>query len=193
MKKLIYLLIIVFLSSCELNVGIAENKKVYSKFKSSDFDVIPTKYSQIGNNNIYKNSSGERIEIKNDLYEINENVYLNGDYFGTEYYNDKLFIRLNIRGYIDLDFYISKLENDLLFYKIIIGQYFYINYPKDNNLLFEKNINNISYKKVMIFELSNEAVLNINNVKINKIYFDLKSGVIGLEDSLNNNQFWITN
>nr|WP_315200264.1 hypothetical protein [uncultured Flavobacterium sp.] len=193
MKKLIYLLTIVFISSCEANIGIPENKKVYYKLNSIDFDRIPTKYSQLGNINIYKNSIGESIEIKNILYKIDENIFLNGELFGTEYYNDRLFIRLNINGNTDFDFYISKYENDLLSYKIIIGQIFNINLPKDNNLLFEKNINNILYKKVTLFELSKEAILNINNVKINKIYFDLKGGVVGLEDSSNNNQFWITN
>ena len=193
MKKLIYLFTIVFLSSCEPTLGIPENKKVYYKLSSGDFDRIPTKYNQLGNITIYKNASGQSIEIKNIFYRIDENIFLNGELFGTEYYNDRLFIRLNANSYTDFDFYISKFENDLLSYKIIIGQIFYVNLPKDNNLLFEKNINNVLYKKVAIFELSKEAILNINNVKINKIYFDLKGGVIGLEDSSNNNQFWITN
>jgi hypothetical protein len=193
MKKLIYLLTIVFLYSCEPNIGIPKNKKVYYKFSSSDFDRIPTKYNQLGNSNIYKNASGESIEIKNIFYRIDENIFLKGDLFGTDYYYDSLFIRLNINGSTNFDFDIDKFENDLLSYKIIMSQIFYINLPKDNNLLFEKNINTILYKKVAIFELSKEAVLNINNVKINKIYFDLKGGVVGLEDSLNNNQFWITN
>ena len=193
MKKLIYLFTIVFLFSCEPNIGIPENKKVYYKLSSGDFDRIPTKYNQLGNITIYKNAIGQSIEIKNIFYRIDENIFLNGELFGTEYYNDRLFIRLNVNSYTDFDFYISKFENDLLSYKIIIGQIFYINLPKDNNLLFEKNINNVLYKKVAIFELSKDAILNINNVKINKIYFDLKGGVIGLEDSSNNNQFWITN
>ena len=193
MKKLIYLFTIVFLSSCEPNIGIPENKKVYYKLSTGDFDIIPTKYNQLGNITIYKNAIGQSIEIKNIFYRIDENIFLNGELFGTEYYNDRLFIRLNANSYTDFDFYISKFENDLLSYKIIISQIFYINLPKDNNLLFEKNINNVLYKKVAIFELSKEAILNINNVKINKIYFDLKGGVVGLEDSSNNNQFWITN
>ncbi len=206
MKKLIYLFIVVFFYSCTSNIGIPENRKIYYKFTSNDFENVPTKYSQIGNINVYKNSGGESISIKNDLYRITENTYLNGEIFGTEYYYDQLFIRLKFTANStnnNFDIEISKYEANTLNYKITTqnlgqnfstGQSFYISFPQENNLLVEKVINNILFKKVKVIELDQSAFLNINNnVKINKIYFDLNGGIIGLEDSLNNNQFWISN
>ena len=193
MKNLIYLLTFVFFASCA-EKDIFENKKVYYKFNGSDFDNIPTKYSQIGSFTNYKNDNGESIEIKNVSYNLRENIYLTGELFDPVYYHDNLFISLSIKDQLVFDFYIDKFENNLLEYKIGIVQYYYLYYPKENDLLTEKFINNILYKKVRVFELSKDVIINISpTVTIDKIYFDLKAGVIGLEDSANNNQFWISN
>lgn len=206
MKKLIYLSISILICACSPSIGIPPNNKVYYKFTKIDYENIPTKYSQIGIINVYKNSSGESISVKNESYEIIENTYLNGEIFGTEYYYDQLFIRLRFSSFQvnnDFDIKIAKYNTNTLDYKISTqnleqtlggsGRYFFLSLPKEYNLLFEKVINNISFKKVKLLELDGAFLKISNGVNINKIYFDLKGGIIGLEDSSNNNQFWISN
>jgi hypothetical protein len=200
MKKLIYSLNIVLLASCSFDGLIKENEKVHYKFNNSDYEMIPTKYNDLSSSTIYKNVKEESIEIKNSRYNIHENVYSNSQ-TAIDYYHDNLYISLDCpskNGNIIFEFDINKFENELS-YKITFwfsnfGQQFSIKSPSEDNVLIEKTINNITYKKVRIFKLSDNLFLETTNgLKINKFYFDLKSGIIGLENTLNNDQFWIVN
>ncbi|MBP7172722.1 MAG: hypothetical protein KBA33_01465 [Cloacibacterium sp.] len=205
------LLLLLLFISCN-RIGIPENKKVYYKFTAEDYKYIPDKYANMKGSIItYKSSSNEEIQLKVEGYGLSENNYLKGQYFGTDYYNDGIGMTLkflnasNDCAKIIVD--ISKYENNVIGYNFNAsgdnkffsggcgGFIYYLNLPQDLGTLQKMTVNNITYAYVYTInciDISSFGDIYLNpNFQFDKIYFDLKQGVIGVKNANNQETYWI--
>lgn len=208
MRKILPLLLL--LLSCERPQIIPDNEKIYYKFSQGDYENIPDRYRNTSIIYNFKSETGDTVELKSKFYNLDENRYSHGEYFGKEYYYDFISIRLQFSNSSTdcphMDIGISKSEEGK------VGYYFttmgitasgFCTGVNDQFILPDKKdftamtINKTVYNKVFVIDLENRTGLADiycnSNFRLNKIYFDLKYGVIGIKNSLNQHTYWIQN
>lgn len=212
MKNFLILSFILFLLLSCGRIGLPENQKVYYKFTSEDYKYIPDKYKSMqGNIVTYKSSINEEIKLKIDSYGLSENNYLNGQYFGKDYYNDIIGMTLKFVdssadcGKIIVG--IEKYKNNEIAYDFNVmgtdkffnggcgGTIKRLNLPQDLGNLQSITVNNVTYNYVFTINcigISSDSDFYLNpNFQFDKIYFDLKQGVIGVKNAKNQETYWI--
>jgi len=195
------------LFSCSLN---PEEDYPYHKFSISDFDYIPTFYNEIGKITTFRNQYNEDVRFETSLYRI-EKKFSNSFNFvgntGRSSYYDELYINILL-----LDMEIDEFQNyycqdiEIKITKKYNGDLLHIlSFPNYDGFCFgfvkifetpqrnteEVIINDKAYKKVIIFDVG--SITFYNNSTIHKVYYDLKHGIIGFDDTENDIQFRIVN
>lgn len=209
MKKIVFLVLITLIGCSP-----KDDTRVY-KFSNSDYNFIPTIYSEVGQIFTFRNQFNEEVQLEvNDYYETRESgggLSFSQGYLGELFYYDVLYISLNIlEAGIELEgisedvcntfrIRISKSSTGSLVYKIKVPSYENNScsssaYPfsspfEDLNLL---EIDNNFFGNVKILN-SNRALNFYEDSNIDVIYFDLKEGLLGFDDTENNEEYRIVN
>ncbi|MBP7172720.1 MAG: hypothetical protein KBA33_01455 [Cloacibacterium sp.] len=159
----------------------------------------------------YKSSSNEEIKLKVEGYGLSENNFVSGEYFGTDYYNDGIGIDLKFLNSSGdcarIGLGIAKSENNKVGYSFTVngtyrffngacgGKINYFNLPKDKEILESLTVNGTVYNSVFIIDcvgISSDNSIYLNkDFQFDKIYFDLKQGVIGVFNANNQEIYWI--
>lgn len=203
MKRLIIISILFSLIvSCQ-----PSDSEAYYNFNSLDYEFIPEQYQEIGKTFIFKNAQNEEVRIKPLFYTLNKN-FESGYGFGqptqTEsYYYDDLWIQIElvdveipIESYCDrIVIRINKSPYKGLFVDLEIPTYNELGcytgglsefFPFEG--LTQMVINNKTYSKVKIVTTNHYFTL-YNDSHIDKVYYDMDNGIIGFDDTQNNEEF----
>ena len=200
MKVTILILSILFATVTSCNSNDNDNETYY-KIEGTDFEYIPTSYESIDNIITFKNQNDDIVRFKTNKYRIEKTHTSTGMTAGISSYYDKLWISLLL---LDMEFTgdddhrcrdiqieISKFSNGLLHNRIHLpaagstgnsctGNIKIFNTPDPTNNIEEMIINNITYNKVLILEVSGGMIdyySFFNNSTIHKVYYDLKYGI----------------
>ncbi|MEZ4874370.1 MAG: hypothetical protein R2793_02680 [Flavobacteriaceae bacterium] len=194
MKKII-LIVFTILMGCTKGT----DDVPFYEFNEEDYKFLPTVYENL---NVVRfiNQFDEEIILEVQLYEISKErvggISLDG---GSSPIADvsKFEVKLGLQG--------SECSSLYFFtYKDIdsIKSWFEINDTPCNGYStysFEKpypmtqlQIGNTTYDKVLILDTDFTAAFS-NEYEFNKFYFDLKSGIVGFDDTVNNIEFRIVN
>lgn len=185
-----------------------DDTKFY-EFSNSDFDFLPTAYDEIGKIYTFRNQFGEEVQLEVVYYNVEREsgggMSFSQGYLGEFYYYQTLligvrFLNADIEGFPEgycntLRIKVSKTALGSLFYKVSIPSYeneyctvnlFNFSSPFEDLIQFE--VNDHIFGNVKIFQAA-RAPNFYQNSMINKVYFDLKQGVLGFDDISNNLEY----
>ena len=203
----LFLISLTLFCSCETNIF---GESEYHKFSNLDYQYIPEVYKQTDKIIEFINQNNETVQLKNFSYRIVKESYGGLLSEGESFYYDKLWIQLILvdaySNCQNLDISISKSEKGDLFHRVTIpkftgtscgGTVFQFRSPETTEYSkVDLTINNQVYNDVLVLESSgsiNNYFSMYKNSTIHKIYYDLKYGVIGFDDTTNNLEFRIKN
>ena len=185
-------------------VGLEDDEGEYFKFTQDDYNYIPTVYKEVGKVRHYVNQHNDTIKIENRSY-TPEKRSAGGYFFGGTgsmfYYYDELCIKLRLIDFTPIkyiNFEVFKRANTSLINSINIPTgrfckaYYGWKIPEDKQVLTELTINNKTYKDVAILfeepkEFNDGCYFFIaDTVTPDKVYYSLKHGIIGFDDTKNN-------
>lgn len=214
MKKnsfIIYFITIFTLCACDFSLENSYNELFdtnYYKFTAEDQEFLLSRYKEKGRITEFINQHNETVRFENSEYFINKES--NGSLLSSvnRYKYDKLWIQITLvdkgRSCATLRIQVSKRDDNSLIEHISIpsdtgisclaaGFQFTLpdalEIPKTN-----LNINGKTYTDVLIFEVSDAIIKQYTlykDAQIHKVYYDLKEGVIGFDDTINNLQYRI--
>ncbi|MEW4924260.1 hypothetical protein [Algibacter sp. 2305UL17-15] len=204
MKKIIIILISIFICSSCGEWEWDESPRYY-QFTQSNYEYIPTIYSDIGKTFKFKNQLNEEVIIEVLRYKLTKEKA--GGYFTSSplHYYQNLEIELKVQ---DEGGKTPNCDLKRINFSNANGSYFVCHLlssrspdPCSNGSIppqkFEfplelevMNINGVNYNKVISVFENNEAYFS-TKYTFNKVYFDFKQGFIGFDDTENNVQFRI--
>ena len=180
----------------------------YYKFTTTDYSFLLPNYKEENKITEFVNQHNDIVRLQNSYYSITKETDGGLLSDSKRYKHDKLWIELALidkgGNCATLSIQISKTDNNTLFQTVSIPSYskpscsgstFYFNIPDalevpKTNL----NINGKTYNDVLVFEASGAITKHYTlykDSKIHKVYYDLKEGIIGFDDTTNNLQFRI--
>lgn len=202
-RGVIFALAMVLIASCG-----KENTEPYYAFDSADYEFIPNNYEEIGTIYRFRNDNNHEIRIQVLYYNFNkefDNSYgfgQNGG--GAGYFYDNLLIEIKlmdfsvdgqIDGFCDRIYIHYFKYSDELYIETEIPTYeaptclldgFNDTSPFDN--LSTMEIGATVFNKVKTVETNSYFSL-YNDSQIDRLYFDFDHGIIGFDESQNNNQY----
>ena len=202
--KRVALILLISLMAC----SVKDDTKHY-KFSNSDYNFIPTVYSEEGQVFTYRNQLNEEVQVEVSYYnktrESGGGLSFSQGYQGELFYYEVLsiglrFLEANVEGFPDgycntFQIRISKTAFETIFYKVSIPSYenntcygngFNFGSPFEDLQLFE--INDNVFGNVRVFH-TNRAPNFYEDSAIDIVYFDLKNGILGFDDTTNNLQY----
>ncbi|MEZ4817304.1 MAG: hypothetical protein R2776_04960 [Flavobacteriaceae bacterium] len=196
MKKLL-LLGLVFFIGCTPNTDVA-----FYEFNEEDYAFLPTVYENT-QQAVFRNQLDEEITIKVFRYAISKErvggISLSGNSSPLVDVN-KLLLDFTVEGDHCSKFYLSFYKRESTVYSRFdlatggvpceIREVFQFETPYSN--LQNMSIGNKIYDKVLIIETQNPSSFS-QNYNLTKLYFDLKFGFIGFDDTQNNINYRIVN
>jgi hypothetical protein len=199
MRTATHTLLCLFLLFCACG---KEDEENYHKFTQDDYNYIPTVYKEVGEVRHYINQHNDTIKIRGGSYF--KDKLPTSPLYGHFYYYDKLWITLHLLGYSPTKYMsieIFKDANNSLVHIVQIsksescrGSWHEYYMPSDKQELTEMTLNTKVYKNVAV--LSGELLENqrddycyffiADTVTPDKVYYSLKYGIIGFDDTKNN-------
>lgn len=211
MKKLI-IIVIAFLTYSSCGDLDWDGSPEYYRFDPSDYEFIPVVYTDIGKIFKFKNNLNEEVSIKVSVFNYNKKTNGGWNWVGGSstpiYYTEQAFVGFDLLdvnfpnigvGYCDqLYISIEKQKNKTLNISLKIPVY--TTFCSSTNLIITSpfndfkvmTIDNVIYDKVKTFT-TKKNYLFFNQSTVNKLYYDLKMGIIGFDDMVNNVEYRIIN
>ena len=208
-KNLLLLISLFLIYSCEPKIDIFGGNEHY-KFSNSDEIYLFKEYNNVREIRQFINENNRVVNIEIERYKIERKSsgFLSP---GKMYYYDNLVIifkltELNSDVCNKIIISISKSKDGKLDSSISIptsfedtcgGIMFQYKIPEPIEYeINEINIGNITYENVIILdgtESSRKYLSFFEESEVHNVYFDLKKGIIGFDDSVSNTKFRITN
>src|SRR6056300_459612 len=206
MRTPTHILLCLFLLFCSCG---KEDEENYHKFTQDDYAYIPTVYKQEGKVRNYINQHNDTIKIRSGSYRLEKkfyntlaNIWTHGN-SGPSHYYDYLEVKIGFTDFKPtryMSIVIFKNQSSLTFQnnipgggKLCWGSINQWAMPEDKQYLTELSINTTTYKDVMAFasEPKNQDdkgcyYLIADTVTPDKVYYSLKYGIIGFDDTKNN-------
>lgn len=203
MRTATHILLCLFLLFCACG---KEDEENYHKFTQDDYNYIPTVYKEVGKVRHYINQHNDTIKIRSGSYAL-EKVFSSSVFFGEQLsYYDELWIRLDFLNIINavaacryVYIEIFKQYDGTLVYEIPIpgsnpcGRAPFTHYmPHNKQDLTELTVGTKTYNDVWELKISDKSYHSdsyftlADNVTLHTVYYSLKYGIIGFDDTKNN-------
>jgi len=203
MRTPTHLLLCLFLLFCSCG---KEDEENYHKFTQDDYNYIPTVYKEEGKVRNYINQHNDTIKIRSGSYTL-EKAHSSDIFFGGQlYYYDRLWIRLDFLNIINADatcryvyIKIFKQYDSALVYEIPIpgsnpcgrAPFEYV-MPYNKKDLKVLTVGTKTYNDVWELKISDKSYHSdsyftlADNVTLHTVYYSLKHGIIGFDDTKKN-------
>ncbi len=203
MEKLLLTFLFIALFSCQP----VDNTKNYT-FSAGDYQYLPTVYDAPERKFLFKNELNETVELS--VVSFSQKTEYSGGSFGGSTSHPGNYESLIIELSITSETNTNCIAKNISIYKVLdqsVKIFFENNtmpYPCNSFFILQDiqspfeyssmNIGGTTYDKVVTFNYENNSDTPFfhKNYSFDKVYYDLKNGFVGFDDTVNNVHFKLT-